>query len=34
MISGGGIQDQMLKSYIDQIFSKYDKDNSGNLDGR
>lgn len=29
---GGNIQDQMLKAYIDAIFSKYDTDNSGTLD--
>ena len=32
MFSGGNIQDQMLKSYIDQIFDKYDTDRSGTLD--
>ena len=32
MIGGGTIQDQMLKAYIDAIFSKYDTDNSGTLD--
>lgn len=32
MFSGGSIQDQMLKSYIDQIFDKYDTDHSGTLD--
>ena len=34
MLSGGGLQDQMLKSYIDQIFGKYDLDNSGTLDSK
>lgn len=34
MINGGGLQDQMLRSYIDQIFTKYDVDNSGSLDSR
>lgn len=29
---GGGLQDQMLKTYIDQIFDKYDADRSGTLD--
>lgn len=29
---GGGLQDQMLKTYIDQIFDKYDTDRSGTLD--
>lgn len=28
------INDNQLKAYIDQIFSKYDKDNSGSLDPR
>ena len=32
MFSGGSLQDQMLKSYIDQIFDKYDTDRSGTLD--
>ena len=32
MFSGANIQDQMLKAYIDTIFSKYDTDNSGTLD--
>ena len=32
MLNAGSLQDQMLKSYIDQIFSKYDTDNSGTLD--
>lgn len=29
---GGDLKDQMLKSYIDQIFDKYDSDKSGTLD--
>ena len=33
MLGGGGIQDEMLKTYIDSVFSKYDTDNSGSLDG-
>jgi hypothetical protein len=32
MLNGGSLQDQMLKTYIDQIFQKYDTDNSGTLD--
>ena len=32
MLGGGNIQDQMLKSYIDNIFDKYDTDRSGTLD--
>lgn len=29
---GGGLQDEMLKSYIDKIFDKYDTDGNGTLD--
>ena len=29
---GGSIQDQMLKTYIDNVFMKYDTDNNGSLD--
>lgn len=32
MFQGSDLKDQMLKSYIEQIFNKYDKDNSGTLD--
>ena len=32
MGSGGGIQDVMLKAYVDKIFDKYDTDRSGTLD--
>jgi hypothetical protein len=32
MFQGGDLKDQMLKSYIDQIFDKYDADKSGALD--
>ncbi len=32
MFQGSDLKDQMLKSYIDQIFDKYDKDKSGTLD--
>ena len=32
MFQGGDLKDQMLKSYIDQIFDKYDEDKSGALD--
>ena len=32
MLGGSSIEDQMLKSYIDQIFDKYDTDRSGTLD--
>lgn len=32
MFQGGDLKDQMLKSYIDQIFDKYDTDKSGTLD--
>lgn len=31
-MNGMTLQDQMLKSYIDQIFDKYDTDRSGTLD--
>ena len=31
-MNGANLQDQMLKSYIDSIFQKYDADNSGTLD--
>lgn len=27
-----GLQDEVLKNYIDQVFKKYDADNSGTLD--
>ena len=30
--SSGSLQDEMLKSYIDSVFNKYDKDRSGSLD--
>ena len=29
---GGGLQDEMLKSYIDKVFDKYDVDKNGTLD--
>ena len=32
MFQGGDLKYQMLKSYIDQIFDKYDADKSGALD--
>jgi Ca2+-binding EF-hand superfamily protein len=32
MLSGNNLQDQMLQSYIDKIFDKYDADRSGSLD--
>lgn len=32
MMSNSGIQDVMLKAYIDKIFDKYDVDKSGTLD--
>ncbi len=32
MFEGADLKDQMLKSYIDQIFDKYDVDKSGTLD--
>ncbi len=32
MMNGPSFQDHMLKTYIDQIFDKYDTDNSGTLD--
>ena len=32
MFQGGDLKDQMLKSYIDQVFDKYDADKSGTLD--
>ena len=31
-MNGVNLQDQMLKSYIDSIFDKYDTDRSGTLD--
>ena len=31
-MNGVNLQDQMLKSYIDNIFDKYDTDKSGTLD--
>ena len=31
-MNGLNLQDQMLKSYIDNIFDKYDTDHSGTLD--
>lgn len=30
--NGTGIQDEMLKAYVDKIFDKYDTDKSGTLD--
>lgn len=30
--NGAGIQDEMLKAYVDKIFDKYDTDKSGTLD--
>ncbi len=32
MLQGGDLKDQILKSYIEQIFNKYDTDRSGTLD--
>lgn len=32
MLQGGGFKDQILKSYIDQVFDKYDTDKSHTLD--
>lgn len=32
MFGGGNIQDEMVKTYVDSIFSKYDTDKSGTLD--
>ena len=32
MLPKGSIQDEMLRVYVDQVFSKYDTDNSGTLD--
>ena len=32
MLSGGNLQDEMLRAYIDKIFDKYDTDHSGTLD--
>ncbi len=29
---GSGLQDEMLKAYVDKVFNKYDTDNSGTLD--
>ena len=33
-MNSGSLQDEMLKSYINTIFSRYDTDNSGTLDQR
>lgn len=30
--SGSGLQDEMLKAYIDKVFSEFDTDKSGTLD--
>jgi hypothetical protein len=32
MLQGGDFKDQILKSYIDQVFDKYDTDKSESLD--
>lgn len=32
MMTNSGIQDVMLKAYIDKTFDKYDVDKSGTLD--
>jgi len=32
MLQGGDLKDQILQSYIEQIFKKYDTDNNGTLD--
>jgi hypothetical protein len=32
MFGGGGLQDVMLKTYVDKVFDKYDTDKSGTLD--
>jgi hypothetical protein len=32
MFGPGGIQDEMLKAYVDKVFDKYDADKSGALD--
>ena len=32
MIQGGDFKDQVLKSYINQVFDKYDTDKSETLD--
>lgn len=29
---GGGLQDEMLRAFIDKIFDKYDADKNGTLD--
>jgi len=29
---GGGLQDEMLKAFVDKIFDKYDTDKNGTLD--
>lgn len=31
-MQGGSLQDEMLKSYIETVFSKYDTDGNGSLD--
>lgn len=32
MFNQGGLQDEMLKAYIDKIFDKFDVDKNGTLD--
>ncbi len=32
MLGNGGLEDVMLKAYVDKIFEKYDTDRSGTLD--
>ncbi len=32
MLQGGDFKDQIIKSYIDQVFNKYDTDKSESLD--
>lgn len=32
MLGNGGLEDVMLKNYVDKIFEKYDTDRSGTLD--
>jgi len=34
MLQSSSLQDQMIKSYIDSVFGKYDTDHSGFLDVR
>jgi Ca2+-binding EF-hand superfamily protein len=32
MMSGGNLQDEMLRAYIDKVFEEFDEDKNGSLD--